>query len=217
MPSNIPVSRPRSRTPPEVKWLINERAALRGEALRLRCAIHEHQSSVESLRRRALELEAGFVAPLSRSLASLDTKIEALTASLNLVESDANPDAVGPVRAWAGRYGKRGALIAFLRDAVLRSGPAGITVSSLYVAATCEFDLACVSRQEQRAFRKTIRNRLADLMVRDGLIEVLSTGGGATSTVWRAKPLPTLSDLQRLAESSAAEDADEQRTNADAL
>ena len=98
-----------TRTPPDIKWLLNERAALAGEvekALVKQAALaHKREKLKKKLASVLLEIERCEVVQ-ARSQASLD----ALEATVGIVNKAVNPDAGGSVWAWAGKYGVRGGL-----------------------------------------------------------------------------------------------------------
>jgi len=103
------VSPSTTRTPPDLKWLLNERAALAGEiekaSLRHATLVHTQARLEKQLAGVMTAIERARV-DKKRSQASLD----ALDATMGLVNIQVNPCAAGTVMAWAGKYGMRGGL-----------------------------------------------------------------------------------------------------------
>lgn len=78
----------RSLTPPDLKWLLVERATLAGDLLQM------------ELRR----------AELTAEIAKTKSRVQALDTTIRLCHSNARPDAAGAVRRHTPGYGRRGAL-----------------------------------------------------------------------------------------------------------
>lgn len=98
-----------------MKWLLNERSAVLGQAERalqraqyLRAKVRQHEAVLNDLRK---DLEAALAHEKE-----LRQRAAALQASLELAEPRVHPDRVSPVRPWARRYCKQGALKQFIRD-----------------------------------------------------------------------------------------------------
>lgn len=164
-----------SRTPPEVKWLLVERATLMGDIVQLE-------------RRQAL---------LAAELAQLRVTREALDHTIAVLESRARADAGGTVRRHSPAYGSRGALKHFLVSTVLAS-TAEFTLQALTSQAEEHFRLKFATQEERTQFmRNSLRPQLQRLR-REGMLEVLSAGQNQSST-WRLRPrVHTFADLARL-------------------
>lgn len=78
----------RSRTPPDLKWLLVERATLAGDLLQMEL--------------RQVELIA--------EIAKTKSRVQALDTTIQLCHSNARSDAAGAVRRHTPGYGRRGAL-----------------------------------------------------------------------------------------------------------
>ena len=199
MPTPTADSRPIAgkRTPPELKWLLNERAALAGEALR--------QNVLEQrLANRLLRLDP----LLQRTQADLDKvrraqldtakRVAALDRTMALAEARLNPEAGGTVNAWAGRYGERGALTEFVRDTLEKAAPYFISQVSLRTSAIAHFGLHVGTWQELHAMRGSLRSALERLRAK-GLVErEKGSSKGQQPAMWRWKAGPTLDDLRAL-------------------
>jgi len=195
-PSPVPLP---TRTPPLVKWLLNERAALLGQAERvlkraqhLRAKVQQHEAVLNDLRK---ELEAA----VAREQA-LRHGAAALQSSLELAEPRVCPDCVAPVRPWAGRYGKQGALKQFIRDTLAAAAPAPLSGAELKRRVIVKFSLDVRTPQERRSVKESIQSALHSLKDRDGVVERESFG--PQQSLWRWKPDLDFAQLQQQASSA---------------
>lgn len=157
----------RTTTPAALKWALNERAAVAGRIERL----------TESIEQSRLELAA-------------------LDRTIGLLDAGVCPDALGSIRAWAGRYGERGALNAFLRQALQEAGTAGLTTVELAQAAARAFELDLVSSTDLRRFiRHSVGNRLRQWRAAGDIESFSRPGRTSPVACWRWKQGPTLADL----------------------
>lgn len=151
---------PRTRTPTDLKWLLNERAAIAGDIAALTV---RQKTQVTKRERMALQLERAKSAhdATARHLNSKQATLAALDASLALAYKDVEPSAAGIVHAWAGRYGKRGALTAFLLEKIRDAAPATMTTTLLIDLAIRHFGLITELMPTDRAkFRRTVAKML---------------------------------------------------------
>lgn len=171
------------RTPPDIKWLLNERAALCGEherasakgmALRAKCEKLEGQ-----LVKVLMQIEATDVAA-RRAQASL----LALDATMGLIAERLNVAAGGTVVAWAGKYGERGALGAFVEEVLRQASPEPVTTTVLVDVAAAQFGVKFVVPTDRRNFRKSVCSALGALHKRR-LIEPLHSRESGSHGVWR--------------------------------
>jgi hypothetical protein len=197
---------PRTRTPPDLKWLLNERAALAGvvekaeltlAGLRAKQGRLEHQlTKVQFLMERAQCAQ-------SRAQAS----VEALDATMGLVSARLEPTSAGVVDAWAGKYGKRGALGAFVEQALRAAAPEPLTTTVLMNLAARQFGIAFPLAKDRRNFNKSVSSSLRGLHQR-GLIDPLHDRGRGSHGLWRWKaPAPSLDELRARAAEYAREGA----------
>lgn len=191
MPEVLPV---RTRTPPDVKWLLNERAALAGEVskaevtqagLRAKQARLEHQlAKVQFLMERSQCAQ-------TRAQASMD----ALDATMALAHSRLEPTAGGVIEAWAGKYGKRGGLGEFIAQSLREVAPAPLTTSVLMELAARHFGITFPLALDRRSFNKSVSSSLFWLRKRD-LAEPMHSRELGSHGVWRWKAqMPTLNAL----------------------
>lgn len=218
MPSKSAPTAPsaRTRTPSDLKWLLNERAALVG---RLE---YQHQETAK-LNLRVAEAKA----VLHRSLAQLtelatwtaatEAKIRALDRTVALGYPHVPPDAAGSVKEHA-RFGPRGALISFLLQEVSDASPAGLSTTQLTDLVRNRFSIPVADGREREALRHTVRNQLRKLRDLHGLVLDAKGPQSNSHSTWRLRPSATLSELQLLAaQAAAAEAADERDAHPDAL
>lgn len=163
----------RKRTPPDLKWLLVERATIAGDIQRL----HATQ------------------AQLASELAKLQTHLEALDSTLALTYSSVRPDTAGAIQCH-GRYGKRGALKEFIVAAIRNAAPAAITTLEIAYSAVGAFGLRFTVKEEFQAFTRDSVKRQILWLKKDGLVEALHNPKNGKVGTWRWKtPLPSLSDL----------------------
>lgn len=168
----------RTRTPPDLKWLLVERATIAGDIQRLQAT----------------------QAQIASELANLQTQLEALDSTLALAYSSVRPDSAGAIQCH-GRYGKRGALKAFIVATVQNATPASITTLEIAYSVVGAFGLSFATKVEFQAFTNNSIKRQILLLKKEGLVEALHNPiGGAGVGTWRWKTrLPTLVDLSALA------------------
>lgn len=167
----------RTKTLPALKWLLVERATLQGDIQRL----HATQARVAC------------------ELAKLQTQLQALDSTLELAYSFVRPDGAGTIRRH-GRYGKRGALKAFIVAAIQNASPAAITTLEIAYSAVGAFRLNFATKAEFQAFTNNSIKRQILLLKKEGLVEALhNPQGGIEVGTWQWKTsLPTLTDLTTL-------------------
>lgn len=175
-----------SRTPPHLKWLLNERAMLRGEVARRDEAIQRLRDERELLCER----------------------IRALDSTMGMFAPQLDPEAGGTVRAIAGRYGPRGGLSAFVLNQVLAAGPVGIDSKTIRERAGVHFKVPFDTASQQQRFKDTVGWTLRDLFQRK-LVEVASDSrGGHRPKVWRGASGVAFADLLADKDGDHAQDPD---------
>lgn len=187
----------RTRASPHLKWLLNERAALKGELEALvahEARVRSELAAVDEKRR----IRESRLAAIERILAAADSNV-------------ACPDAVS---AWKGRYGQRGALQAFLLQTLTEHAPHALDTLMLLELIVNRFGLELVTAaQRKRYCDNTLRPALRKLQS-EGLVEALSTRRtGRSVGQWRRTPeacslaallSPTSAGLVAAADSPAA-------------
>lgn len=192
----------RSKTPSELKWLLNERAALAGKL----AVFEERRVGMEQLQLRLQKRLVDLKQIYAGAIREAETNRHALNA-LDRVISTAYacvaPDAAGEVRAWAGKYGKRGGLTQFLLDSLQRAYPAPVPFTVLKQMAAVHFGLTFATTAEWIAFRSPIKNNLRFLRSK-GRVESLHDPASNQTSLWRwVNPEAPLSFAQLRAEQEA--------------
>lgn len=178
------------KTPPDLKWLLNERAAILGamqsqEERRLRLEA-KHQKLEQHLSAIKVDSQRTEVA-----IGRLKANLQAMDAAIGMVHSAAAPDSLGAVHAWAGRYGERGALTAFVKSTLQACAPNLLTMTVLMDMAATQFGQAFSVPEERRSFRKSVRSALNSLH-KKGCIEPLHRGEGSEHGQWCSKGIAYL-------------------------
>lgn len=206
-PSTTRLPPARGRTPPDLKWLLAERAALLGRL---------GKQHVHTLALQADVAQAELAAEAARELLRqhLDRQreserlVEALARTVALAHPLVDASELGPVNAWTGQFGQRGALIRFLRQAIEAAGPAGCTTSQLLKEVQDAFGLCIGNLDEWQALRGTVRGRLRELRDQHRAITSTRAGPGLTApAVWRSSQGTSMDALRALA--AAAEACDD--------
>lgn len=187
---------PRSRTPPDLKWLVNERASVHGAIRTQEVKLVELEAKQATLLRQLARVNRDSLAA-GAATERLRANLQALDTSIALVHQGVNPSCLGSVQAWAGRYGERGALQAFVRETLKACAPSALTMTVLLDLAAQNFGQVFSVPNERRSFRKSVRSALRALHVRE-LIEPLHEGTGSEHGQWRWKaPVSSLEALQQ--------------------
>jgi hypothetical protein len=119
----VPVTyTPRTRTAPDLKWLLNERAAVAGTLTRL---LSRRESLVARLARteQLLARTRIAIAGADSGLATQRQALAALDHALALMHPTVSPAVVGEVVPWAGKYGRKGGLTEFVKSVIKNSYP----------------------------------------------------------------------------------------------
>lgn len=185
----------RTRTPPDVKWLLNERAALAGEVSKAEVTqvglLAKQARLTQQLAKVQFLLERSQCAQ-SRAQASID----ALDVTMSLAHSRVEPTAGGVVDAWAGKYGKRGGLGEFIAQSLREAAPEPLTTTVLMNLAARQFDITFPLAKDRRSFNKSVNSSLTWLLKR-GLAEALHDRQEGSHGIWRWKvQAPTLDELR---------------------
>jgi hypothetical protein len=175
-----------TRTRPDIKWLINEAAMLKGELERIdqeMARLEEHRKDVEKAR-----------AACERALAYV---VQQAVGGLPTVHAHRS-------------YGKRGDLQRFLAATLKAAAPAQFRTTELADLALAHFDLRMSSPAELYYFHNNTVGRALRRLLALGLIERLTTKHRVERALgtWRWKTeVATLGQLERLAAGGVAEAA----------
>lgn len=194
------------KTPPHIKWLLNERAMLQGKFQRLTERLHVHKERIEAAQ-ATLHKERKRLSSAQLAHGDVLQKIQALTIAIDGLAPEVNPDSVGPVNAWAGKYGQRGALTVFLKEHLQDAYPNALTLQGICLAVQLKFALATSTTFERKNLRDTIHSRLR-ICQAQGLVESLHSPVLSTrASVWRWRRESTTFEMLRQQEVQRDEDA----------
>jgi hypothetical protein len=172
-----------TRTPPDIKWLLNERAALAGEIEKARLK----QATLAHKRERLEKQLAGLVKTVERSRvdqARSQASLDALDATMGIVNEQVDPCAGGAIWAWAGKYGVRGGLRDFVARVLEGAAPEPVTTTVLMNLAARQFGLVLTTHIERRNFNKSVSGALSSLVKRR-LVEPLHSREQGSHGLWR--------------------------------
>lgn len=198
--------RTRTRTPPAIKWLLNERAALAGAQLSAQDVIPRLQHQVEiaqaNLARAQHEL-----AVAERALELSSKNLQALDSTLAQLNSQVDPRAGGVVKAWQGRYGERGALTQFLLELLRRSAPAPMALAVIVDQVELHFGIQHAEPKSRQRLRFSIRTCLRQLQTKTGEVEPFRPTQSHPPGYWVYKELASMDKLRELANKVGAQEA----------
>ena len=167
----------RTRTPSDLKWTVNELAAVKGE--------------IEHIDRE--------MARLKQRRARLMRMAKALSTVTQVIAAEVHPAAVEPVHAHT-RYGGRGNLRKYLRETLKAAHPGAVPTNVLADGAVQVFGLRFSSCQERARFADNNLGNALRRMCARGEVERLHDYAGlpTMSGVWRWKaPTPSLDELRK--------------------
>lgn len=147
------------KTPPDLKWLLNERASVLG-ALQSQGERRTRLKAKQQKLEHQLSIAQRDVMRVDVAVGRLHTNLQALDTAIGMAHSSANPECLGAVQAWAGRYGERGALTAFVKEALQACAPDMLTMTVLVDMAASQFGQTFAVPAERRSFRKSVRSAL---------------------------------------------------------
>lgn len=156
------------KVPSYLKGLVETRARTDAYVLRLETVIREVE---ERLAKAKVERDA------------CDTLITSYNPNLD-------PNSIEPIRAWRGKYGKRGEKAQVIREFVQATYPAAVSTAEVAWHLTLRFDMDFPTPESRAAWRKTsVRNPLRQMAERGEIerLELVDLNEVATST-WRWVP-----------------------------
>lgn len=188
---------PSQKTPPPLKWLLNERAVLAGHlatASKLLPALMRKRAAVGA---QLSQLQA-HVESLESAQDTLSRKIAALSSAIRQFDDTVDPAAAGIVLAQAGRYGRWGGKRAFCLQYIRGRCPGPVATGELVRAVEESFGLIVVARRYRNNLLRGMR-RDCLLWVQRGLIEQVPGDDSRGNHFWRWKGAPTLDDIRKQA------------------
>ena len=141
----------KSPTPPQQKWLTGMRARIAGDLARAEQGASEwewHARKAEqklAAERRQHELFLAHVAQLRAKLSAMD-------GAIRLCKETLDPSTIAAVKAWAGKYGKRGAIKAALQQILERAAPDFVSTTALYEELASHLGLLHATWKERKTW-----------------------------------------------------------------
>lgn len=176
----------RTKTPSHIKWLLNERAALLGD-------LKETQQQITYVEGELGHIQRNLQSQLDQA-GHIASRIEALDSTLRQIDANVNPSAGGVVHAWAGRYGKRGGLTAFV-IASLKAASEPLSTTTLATMAAAHFHLAFALPKHRTKIGKRVREICAGLS-QSGQVQQFKCAAQRSVSHWSwQQTVPSLSDL----------------------
>lgn len=169
------MNHPRTRTPPDVKWLANELAAVAGELETI-----EAEMTRLAARRAQLQAVQGALTQVAGLVGAPD--LGQLVPSVNV----------------HGKYGDRGRLREWLKLLLQEAAPGAVDTPTMVRLAQETFGLSLASSWERDRFRNNSLARQLRWFLEQGLVERVHDvrAAGGTVGVWRWKTgVPTVDAL----------------------
>ena len=189
----------RKSTPPAIKWLLNERAALAGA----------QQSAIEAiplLQRQVARAERE-LAKAEKALERISKNLQALDRTLAQVDSRVDPLSGGVVNAWQGRYGQRGALSQCVLALLQKAAPAPMALNQIVDGVEAHFGIAHAYPKSRKKLRDSIRTRLRDLQAKTGKVKPHRPAPGHPAGYWVYQELASMNKLRELADAADGREA----------
>jgi hypothetical protein len=189
------------KTPSYLKGLAETRARADGEVLRLQRLLDDLAPAVAEAR-RMLSLQEDILA----EHAVATTKRDACDTLIRGFDSRLDPAQIAPIRAFKGKYGKRGALRETLVEILRDASPAEVSTTEVLLRVIAYLKLAFATPAEKQ--RWSCNSLLSALkgLVEEGLVERLHEPATGQNSVgrwqWKAAPSGTLATLSTAAESA---------------
>lgn len=197
----------RTRTPSDLKWLLNERAAIAGQIGKAQARLQFLDAKVAALQVKVEILQCRSQSVRS-TMAERQTTLSALSTAIGLAYERVRPDAAGVVNAWAGKYGHHGALKQRVAHILQEAAPSAVTTSVVVAKVIEHFSIPILCPADRRVVRKSIANIFQQLLACGRLEALHARVRTGTTGTWRWKePIPSLSDLaakaHRMAQAAA--------------
>ncbi|MDP1591845.1 MAG: hypothetical protein Q8M07_29065 [Prosthecobacter sp.] len=180
----------RSRTPSDLKWLLNERAGLNGDADELRKQVARGRARLAKAEAQ-VELLRLEVAATEAQQASRLNELEAFDRVIASAYPGVRPHAAGSIVTWAGAHGKRGDLKKFVLELLRTAAPRALRTGEVFAAVVTKFELRLTTREKAK-----VRCNLRKLLARaEAVVEHLPPERHSDLGSWRWRPMPALDVL----------------------
>lgn len=150
-------------------------------------ACREFESRLAKLELAAADVRSSLDNALTMRAAQV-VQVEGIDLVLRHAYPDIDPAGVHVVRAWAGKYGRRGALKEFIEQTVQDAQSGGVRASAIRAAVIVRFGLKLETKRDRETFRACVRVQLTRSCAQ-GLIHCRPGGSrGALECVWNQGP-----------------------------
>lgn len=179
------------KVPSALKWLAEKRARVAGQ-LQASQQVHELVSAQAAALEKQLAGLKVIEANAAAKVVEHTQQLAALDGSVVIYDDTIDPETIGVINGWTGRYGKRGALREFLLATIQARAPEYVPTSELALLAIAEFSLVFEhSKLRKHWYVQSLRNALQGLE-KQGRIEKapqtpFENMGGAGVQGWRVK------------------------------
>jgi hypothetical protein len=194
----------RTRTPSALLWLLNERDALRGELERPTRTVADLEVRLAKATATVARTEAALSHFRSVSQTT-EARLRAMEVVLTRTYPEVNQHATAPVRAWAGKYGKRGGLRRFLATTLENAQGLEMPTAALVEIAKTHFGLALETLRERQNFYDTVHAALRELRDANPSIRHVRQTSHNSQSRWQwVSAVPSVDELLRLARQAGA-------------
>jgi hypothetical protein len=144
---------------------------------------------------------------VTASLTKAQAELAACDTLICKFDERLDPNQIAPIKAWQGRYGKRGALRAAIVELLQERAPAPVTTTEVGWQMQLKFGIAFAHWTERKAWMgNSIKNCLTKLSDKENLVEACHLaipGGNGRTGSWRWKaPIDSLEGLVATATSA---------------
>ena len=178
------------KVPSALKWLAEKRARIAGQLQASEQVLELVSAQVEALEKELVTMKA-VKDHCTAKVAQHTGELACLEGSVFIYDKAIDPNEIGIVNGWAGRYGKRGALREFLFKVLESRAPEYVSTSELALLAMAEFSLVFEHwKLRKQWYTSSLRNALVGLE-QQGRIErsddALVVNQGTEVKGWRVK------------------------------
>ncbi|UCV10425.1 hypothetical protein KI614_09415 [Dechloromonas denitrificans] len=188
------------RTSPYLKGLAETRARVDADYVRASERLTSANHQLKQARALVARLEKAIPALQTQVLLANTTRYacDTLIVSLN---PDIEPAEIQPIRAWQGRYGKRGTLGQLVQAIIETAYPEPITTIAVAQQLETQLNLTFATPADRAHWMKATVNARLNYLGRTGVIERLhpATAAYGKPGIWRGKPHELYPSLNALA------------------
>ena len=164
--------------------MLNERAAVAGQANKAAIQLQAFNSKIATLQRQLAMAQTNSLGAVSRLTAATAT-LGGLDTSIALMYQEVRPDAAGVVNAWSNKYGRRGGLKAFLTQALKDAAPLPVSTPRMLLAVVAHFGISVANPYDRGVLQRSVKGTLQQIHSK-GLIEPLHNRTKSnTPGIWR--------------------------------